>query len=169
MAQWVSQRSVDCCFCAEPGPRVECDWIPLYEDELLAWLPANHPKAAGPFPLADVQTEPFIVTSPDQDTDIDRLMAANHLQPNTRFTTADAYTTYRMVEAGLGMSLNNRLISSKWQGAVATVPFDPPQYISLGIMLPSLQSASPATLRFIDIAREYMAHEREANPWTADR
>ncbi len=51
--------------------------------------------------------------------------------------------------AGLGVSFNRRLISRKWTGAVAEVPFEEPHYISLGIAVPSLAEASPAAQRFI--------------------
>lgn len=54
-----------------------------------------------------------------------------------------------MVEAGLGVSFNQRLISRKWQGRVKEVPFEEPHYISLGIAVPSLAEASPAVKRFI--------------------
>ena len=59
-----------------------------------------------------------------------------------------------MVAAGLGVSFHQRLISKKWHGRVFEVPFDPPQYISLGIAVPSLKEASPAARRFIAFARE---------------
>ena len=59
-----------------------------------------------------------------------------------------------MVEAGLGVSFNQRLISRKWNGTVAEVPFDPPQFVTLGISVPSLKEASPAAKKFITCAIE---------------
>ncbi len=162
LGRMLEERSVDLCFCAEPGEGVECDWIPVRKDELLAWLPVGHPKAGlAAFPVADVESESFIVTLPGEDTDIDRFFETNHVTPNIRFTTGNDYTAYCMVEAGLGMSLNNRLLSARWGGAVAEVPFDPPQYISLGIAVPSLKDASPAVRKFIELVlemRESMGH-----------
>ena len=50
-----------------------------------------------------------------------------------------------MVAAGLGISFNQRLIAQKWdRHAVAQVPFSPPQFIELGIAVPSVREASPA-------------------------
>ena len=89
--------------------------------------------------------KPFIHTSPDHDTDQDRLLAALWLHPQTRFTTRDGFTTCNMVAAGLGISFNQRLIAQKWdRHAVAQVPFSPPQFIELGIAVPSVREASPA-------------------------
>ncbi|MBQ9833103.1 MAG: LysR family transcriptional regulator [Clostridia bacterium] len=154
MTRWLNERSVDCCFCAEPSPGTICDWIPIQEDDLLVWLPSNHPKAhLDAFPIRDIEDEPFIMTMPDQDTDLDRLLSSESLKPDIRFSTADAYTTYCMVSAGLGVSLNNRLVTQNWTGSVVTLPFDPPHSISLGIAVPSLKDTSPATKKFIDCVK----------------
>ena len=143
MARWLNEKSVDCCFCAKPDRTTICDWIPIFKDELVVWLPSNHPKAENKsFPLTDLEKEPFIQTSPNQDTDLDRLIKRNQLKPNTRFTTRDAFSTYNMVSAGLGISFNQRLISKEWNGHVSEIPFDPPQHISLGIAVPSLLAVS---------------------------
>ena len=157
MSQWLTEKSVDCCFAAKPSENTACDWIPLQEDELVAWLPHDHPRAADTaFPVAALDGEPFIITMPDQDTDIDRLLAKHGVKPDFRLSTADAFTTYCMVEAGLGVSFNQRLIFQKWKGSVVALPFDPPQYVTLGIAVPSLREASPAT-KFIDYVRTNIA------------
>ena len=122
MARWLSERSVDCCFGAKPKSDVY-DWLPVFRDELVAWLPQDHPLADRPaFPL-------------------------------------DGFTTYNMVGAGLGVSFNQRLISRRWNGTVAEVPFDPPQFVTLGISVPSLKEASPAARKFIDCAIETVSAE----------
>ena len=154
MARWLNERSVDCCFGAQMhGDKY--DWLPVFRDELVAWLPRGHELAeADAFPLMRLQDEPFIHTSPNHDTDQDRLLEQHGLHPQTCFTTRDGFTTYNMVEAGLGVSFNQRLISRKWSGTVAEVPFDPPQFVTLGISVPSLREASPAAKKFIACAIE---------------
>lgn len=157
---WLAERSVDCCFAPEPAADLGCDWIPLVEDELVAWLPKDHPLAgAEAFPVHAFDGAPFVITNPGQDTDIDRLIRRYDLKPDLRFSTRDAYTTWRMVEAGLGVSMNQRLISRRWEGEVAQVPFDPPQPLALGISVPSLTEASPATRAFVACVRETLAGE----------
>ena len=156
MARWLREKSVDCCFCARPNVP-DCEWRPVFRDELVVWLPRDHPMArAGAFPVAQLEREPFIHTAPDQDTDQDRLLAEFGLHPRTCFTTRDGFTTYNMVEAGLGVSFNQRLIARRWTGAVAQVPFDPPQFVPLGIAVPSMGEAAPAARRFMECAEEYI-------------
>ncbi|WP_196593742.1 LysR family transcriptional regulator [Pectinatus sottacetonis] len=149
---WLEEHRIDCCFFSEYP--IEGDWIPLKRDELVAWLPQNHPKASLPvFPIKDIDGEPFIKTLPERNTDVERFLHKKKLSPDIRFTTIDNYTTYSMVEAGLGISLNKRLMSINWSGRVAIKPLDPPYYITLGIGLPSLKNASPAAKKFIKCAQ----------------
>ena len=152
MAKWLADRSVDMCFCAEQSSGI-CDWIPLFNAEMVVWLPGGHPMShAKAFPVERLEKEPFIHTQPGEDTELDRLISTLNLNPDLLFSTRDAYTTYNLVSAGLGISFNQRLISKNWSGNVVTLPFDPPQYVSLGIAVPSMKEASPAAKRFIENA-----------------
>ena len=55
MARWLNERSVDCCFGAQMhGDKY--DWLPVFRDELVAWLPRGHELAeADAFPLMRLQ------------------------------------------------------------------------------------------------------------------
>lgn len=151
--KWLAGSVMDCCFCAEPAADLDCHWIPLFDDEIVAWLPPDHPKASREsFSVKDFESEPFIHTSPDHDTDQDRLLARFALHPDTRFATRDGFSTYKMVAAGLGVSFNQRLISRDWTKEVAELPLDPPQFITLGIAYPSETELSPAAKIFTEYA-----------------
>ena len=148
LCQRLADHTIDCCFFSEY--QGQCDWIPLQRDELVVWLPENHPLAdAGCFPLESLNNSPFIQILPEQNTDLERLLHTYQLTPDVRFTTSDNYTAYSMVAAGLGISVNNALMTKNWQGPVVTLPLNPPQYITLGIALPSSAKASPALQKFI--------------------
>jgi DNA-binding transcriptional LysR family regulator len=159
ISQWLNDKSVDCCFCSEPSEGTICDWIPLWKDEMVAWLPKSHPFArAASIPVGQLAKERIIRTLPNHDTDQDRLLLAAHLHPDGCFSTQDGFTTYTMVAAGLGVSVNQRLITKRWNGDVAEVPFEPPCYITMGIAVPSQREVSPATKKFIACAKEVI-HE----------
>lgn len=150
LARMIAERSVDLCFAAKPSDGTVCDWIPVMDDELTVWLPDEHPDAGlERFPVDRLADYPFIITQPENDTDIDRVLAEAGIQADIHFATKDAYSTYKMVEAGLGISLNQRLIARDWHGHVTAIPFDPPQYVHIGIAVPSMREASPAAKKFI--------------------
>ena len=81
-------------FCIVSYREGNFEWLPLWHDPLVAWLPGNHPRAnAASFPLRAFETEPHIETFPAQDTDNDRAFAQNGITPNTRHTTIDIHAT----------------------------------------------------------------------------
>ena len=165
LAEALEERTIDLSLAAPPPDTVECDHIPILKDELLVWLPPNHPLARAPsFPIQELASFPFIITQPGQDTDIDRLLSRYHIHPDVHFATKDAYSTYRMVEAGLGISFNQSLFAKGWKGNVVTLPFDPPQYIHLGVSIPSLKEASPAAKKFIRYVEEEYGDEKSKAP-----
>ena len=131
----------------------EGPWIPLIRDELVAWLPENHPLAGlSAFPLKQLEKEPFIDEIPGEETDIWWLCEKEKLHLQVAFTSVDNYSAYKMVEAGLGISLNNRLMTASWQGKVKVLPLSPRQTIELGIAVP--ETPSPALKKFIEYMRK---------------
>ena len=76
-------------------------------------------------------TESYIEAFRGQDTDNARMFRKNHIQPNINFETEDTYASYRMVEAGLGVSLSN-YIETKERSAgksVKLLELNPPQLL----------------------------------------
>lgn len=157
MAEWLHEKSVDLGLCAKPRGDIDCDWIPLYKDRIVVWLPADYPEAGRrTFPVKELENYPFIHTSPNHDTDQDRLIREEKLNMDVRFSTKDGFTTFNMVEAGLGISFNQQLIAGRWKGNVAQLPLSPPKYVELGIAVPSLKDMSPTAERFIACVKETM-------------
>lgn len=73
--------------------------------------------------------ESYIQTYPGQDVDNARIFSRCHITPNTQFSTMDINATYSMVEAGLGIGINNQVNSSLWQDRVVHLPLKPAQTI----------------------------------------
>ncbi len=165
LSEMLRDHSVDFCFAAKPSEQTVCEWIPILEDELNVWLPEDHPDADGSrFPVRRLADYPFIMIQPGSDTDLDRVFLIVKVRPDIHFVTKDAYSAYRMVEAGLGISLNQRLIAREWHGRVVTLPFDPPQYVHLGIAIPSLRDASPAAKKFVEYILRLIRKDEEKQP-----
>lgn len=153
--KWLNDGLMDFCFCAKPNDNLQSQWIPLFDDEIVVWLTKGHSlEKSDSYPLEHLAEEAFIHTSPDQDTDQDRLLKEFSIIPNTKFTTLDGFSTYKMVAAGLGISFNQRLISRDWKKEIVELPLNPPQYISLGIAVPTNRTLSPAANVFVEFVKE---------------
>jgi DNA-binding transcriptional LysR family regulator len=151
LAAALGDRTADLCLIS----RREGDfrWMPLATEQMVAWVPKGHPLAAGgTFPLSAFATEPYIDICRPSETDCSITFDKYGICPNVRFTTTDPYSAYLMVEAGLGVSLNQSLTARDWQGGVVIMPLDPPQPVEIGIALP--ETMSPAACKFADFAAD---------------
>lgn len=150
----LSRREID--FCIISHREGTHDWHPILTDEMTAWLPAAHPLASlAALPVAAFAQEPYIETFPDRDIDNARVFARCGVTPNLKFSTMDSLATYSMVEAGLGLSMNNAINGRAWSGDVRILPLDPPQTVEIGIAcLPEL---SPAAKKFFEFLRPQLS------------
>lgn len=147
LAAMLEQRQLDLCLVSRREGAF--DWIPLGRDELVAWLPADHPAASGDaVPASIFSSEPYIEIFPGQDSDNARLFRACRIRPNTQFTTTDSHSACAMVEAGLGITLNNALNSRRLGHRVKIMPLAPRQSVEIGIATAS--DASPAVRMFLN-------------------
>ena len=98
--------------------------------------------------------EPYIETYPDKDIDNARVFARCGITPNLKFSTMDSLATYSMVEAGLGLAMNNALNGRAWPGGVRILPLDPPQIVEIGAA--TLSDLSPAARTFLDFLEPHL-------------
>lgn len=146
-------HEVDCCIISKrEGTH---NWVPICKDEMVAWLADTHPLAALPaLPIKMFAEEPYIETYPDEDIDNARVFAACGIRPNLQFSTMDSLATYYMVEAGLGISMNNAINGRAWSGEVRTLPLDPPQFVEIGMAMYS--DLAPAAQTFVQFVMPYL-------------
>ena len=148
----LERREVD--FCIISKRTGDHGWIPLRLDPLMAMVPVGHPLAKEErVPLSAFAAEPFIEIYSGIETDNANAFARSGIQPNTSYSIADVHAAYSMVEAGLGISMNNALNSRLWAGGVKFLPLDPPQLVEIGIATDP--AMSPAAKTFLDFARPY--------------
>ena len=141
-------------------PLPNYDFIPLWEDPILAVLSDKNPLADHPFiDLKELVEYPFIAPNEDADETINRIMDAESLSPNIRFRIKGDIATLSMVEQNLGVSLMPKLTCSLKQCAVTIRPLKQRYVRELGICLQSKKHASPATLAFICEVRDYIENE----------
>ncbi len=150
----LNRREIDFCIISEREGTHR--WHPILRDEMTAWLPAAHPLASLPaFPVSAFAEKSYIETFPDRDIDNARVFARCGVTPNLKFSTMDSLATYSMVEAGLGLSMNNAINGRAWSGNVRILPLDPPQKVEIGIAC--LDGLSPAAETFFEFLRPQIA------------
>ena len=131
------------------------NWLRIGDDALTAWVPAAHPMAWLPaLPVSAFAAEPYIETYPDKDIDNARVFARCGVTPNLKFSTMDSLATYSMVEAGLGLAMNNALNGRAFAGGVRILPLDPPQLVEIGVA--ALPDLSPAARTFLDFLEHHL-------------
>ena len=148
----LSEHEID--FCIVSRREGDFEFIRLRKDPLLAWVPSNHPRVRdGVYPLRDFETEPYIDTYPGQETDNALAFRTNGLTPHSQFFSIDVRSTKAMVAAGLGVSLNNAILSHEMNLCdIAVLPTQPSFEVEIGIAAPRKGDRSPAAERFLDFA-----------------
>ena len=89
------------------------------------------------------------------ETDNSLLFEEKKIRPNTKYRTREPYSAYAMVEAGLGVTLMNKIWLQSMGDGVVALPMNPPQMINIGIAMQSEENASPAAKRFIQFTSEH--------------
>jgi DNA-binding transcriptional LysR family regulator len=124
-------------------------WVPLLDDDLVAILPAEHPLAgADSVPLSIYEDAPYLELHSYKDTDNTRTLDAAGVHPRSIIHLGDSSALYPMVEAGLGIGMENRINTLRHEGSFVVKPFCPPQVIPLGIAY--RDDVLPVTRKFID-------------------
>lgn len=154
LAERVSQRQADFCIISKRDGNF--DFIPLTDDPLIALVSSDHPLTQKGFVTpADLAHEPFIMMHPEVDTDCSRYLEENGIVPDVRFSCSDTLAAYHMVEAKLGITLENRIYTSLFSGNVTALPLMPQYTIPIGIAVPEAAQQSPAAKRFIELSGAY--------------
>lgn len=153
MNQWMEESVIDFCIYSYDNS-TNYKWYPLYDDRIVVVVPPNHKFAnRKSINLAECLNEPFIMPGFGKDYDILNLLKEDYTKLNIKFSTVENYATLSMVESGLGICIMNELITKGLDFNVKLIDFDPPQYMPLGIAVPSTQSLSPAAKKLISYIR----------------
>lgn len=153
----MEEGRVDLAFCCNQ-PRMEYDWRPLINDELVAVLPEGHPLAERTvFPLTAFTNSPFVMMPEDYHHETTHIFGKFRIKPDIQLFATDDITTIAMVEEGLGLSMLSRIIlTANPHRKVKFLKLDPPCPRVLGIALRLNRKHSPATEKFIEVSKSIM-------------
>lgn len=153
LARMLEDSLIDIGFCRKPA-EIQADWVPLFEDCLMAVLPANSFTGTA-FPIERFHQAPFIALSEYFDHEVQDIFQAKGIVPDVKFTSTDDPTIISMVEQDIGISVLPRTVLQWCNNChIQTVPLEPYCKRQLGMVLPSINSASPATKKFIECVKE---------------
>jgi len=154
LAYKVESREAD--FCIISKREGDFDWFTLTEDPFVAIVSSDHQLTKkGSVSGEDLSHEPFIMMHPDVASDCSIYLENNGIIPDIRFSCSDTLAAYHLVEAGLGITLDNMIYTPQFNGKVTALPLDPPYTIPLGIAVPRAGQRSPAVRRFIELSQTY--------------
>lgn len=156
---------LDCAFLSQHS--YDGDFFPLFDTEFVVWLPTDHPLTErSSIRAKDLADQPFVYPRAHHRSDIDDFLARHKITPAVRIDTNDPYSAYAMVAAGLGVSVNNRLQTAGLKERLVLKPLDPPEFVTLGIAVPSIAAASPALIRLLSLAQQ-IARQNDESSCTA--
>lgn len=159
LARWLTAREVDVCV---GGPQQGRSWTYLGESDYVALVPRDHPFADRPFlRVIDFDREPLVQIRPGRGTDTAHLMAAEGVEPDVRFSTADIETAKAMVGAGIGICLTIDLAGSVDEFGAVMVPMAGIEPFRFGVVHRGESGLSAATLAFV---RELVAYSKGKGP-----
>lgn len=144
---------IDIGFGRKPA-ETQADWLPLFDDCLMAVLPAGSFTGTA-FPIKLFHQAPFIALPEYFDHEVNDIFQAKGIVPDVKFSSTDDYTIISMVEQGIGISVLPQMVLQGYKHCnIQAIPLKPYCKRQLGIVLPSINSASPATKKFIECVEE---------------
>lgn len=131
------------------------EWLPLYEDPLVAIFPKDfYLNGLTSFPIQNFTDMPFIMSALDVDYDIHDAIREAKISPRIRVSSKDDHVITSMVANGLGISILSRLTVESAGDSIQYLPLKPGFTRELGIGLRSKKALSPAARRFIALIQD---------------
>ncbi len=155
LEQMLIRKEVDFCICS--AQLKNHDWFPLRKDPLVCILPKDHPLTQKPaVTAADIENEKFIMPAYGRDSDILDLLKRLSIEPKVVSYTLENSSAYAMVKRHMGITIVNELATVDQTNGITIRPFDPPQYIIEGIIVPSKRKATKIAGIFMDFIKPYL-------------
>lgn len=154
--RWLLESRVDIGFLSGSiSPKVE--FLPLYEDEILAILPLGHPLAAGQtVSPAAYAGEDVIYPEPGLDGDIRRVLKSADVRPKIRFRVRGDEAIIAMVGEGLGIGMLPRLYLKTHSQNIAALPLYPRQFRTIGVGFSPLPGNKLITDAFLRCMKDWL-------------
>ncbi|MFL1527786.1 LysR family transcriptional regulator [Pseudomonas sp. O230] len=150
--QWLEERRIDIGFVVLP--EVRFDTVALFEDQMVALLPAHHPLAArASVTLGDLCHDPFVLTEAGSSELVSRLFGAAQLTPNIRYRCSQLLSTLDTVGRGDALTVvAEGSLPAHHDDRYLKKPLSPAIARQVGLAVLDQRQSSPAALAFIKLA-----------------
>lgn len=153
MYRWLQEGKVDLSFASRQN-KGRYDWVPLWNDPLLAILPPDYPtQERDRFPVSEFDGKEFLMPSLGFDLDILGVFEDGAIRPDIKSSSVEDAAILSMVEHGLGVSILSELVLQGRRDNVIALPLDPPACRRIGIAVPSLEEATPIIRSFLQYSQ----------------
>ena len=151
--QWLDERRIDVGFVVLEQERF--DTFALFQDQMVALLPAAHPLAAQPcVELRALCDDPFILTDAGSQELVSRLFSAARLTPNVRYRCSQLLSTLEAVSRGDGVSVVAQAsLPATPDPRYQVRPLSPRVSRDIGLAVVDQRQSTPAALAFIQLAQ----------------
>ena len=145
---WVSTGVIDLGFSAISPESL--DFIPLFQDDMVVIVSEDHPFSLNEeISINEMESQSFIMPKSGCDIQLKQLFKENKVSPNVKFELEDNNTILAMVSRGLGISIMPEILLDFKSLPLNTIKLLPRISRTVGILLKSYKTASPASLSFI--------------------
>lgn len=128
-------------------------WHPICNDCMVALLPLNHELSdQAKIALKTFEKYPYIATCPGQDIDSSRLFKKYNVNPDVQFSSTDLQATYAMVDAGMGISMTNKINSITDYKGICHRYIEPIEEIEIGLACAG--ELSPVAEEFLNYIKD---------------
>ncbi len=156
---WVNSGRVDCGF-SELPERSRFEPLIVIRDELMVILPPDHPLTRyDAIPLQALSEAPFLLLEKRAPSSIIKIFETYHVQQKIKLTTWDDPAMMSMVEHGIGISIEPKLILQRVPYHIAIRPLAEPAYREISLIMKDQKNASAAMKRFLGYAMEFLQEQ----------
>lgn len=156
LVDWVNSHKVDIGF-TNYQKNQTYEFIPVYNDPMLAALPKQHPFAQyDEVPIEWYENAPFVESKYTYVNEVHRLLNSYGVKPDIKYTLSHDFSILPMVEHNLGISILPGLVLRGLTGNFEVRPLKPRAYRTLGMAISSHENLSPALKIFIKYAQDYL-------------
>ena len=131
------------------------NFVPLFRDPLCLILPPNHPLVSYErVPIEKIKGCDFIlpiIPGTENESEFDDILSRMH--PNVKYKAASDLAIFGMVENNLGISIMSKEMAKYMHCQVESRDFAEELYRTLGVLVTSLDHATPAVREFISVAK----------------